>query len=118
MEYLYLICLLVAIGMLIWLKIFDVRNSISQYFNLIIIIISSFGYFLLSISRTLEEAIFSQIIGYVGGIFFPVFYFFVVLEICHIELSQLKKIILVLCQVCIYGFVCTMGRGLSITLIN
>ena len=65
MEYLYLICLLVAIGMLIWLKIFDVRNSISQYFNLIIIIISSFGYFLLSISRTLEEAIFSQIIGYV-----------------------------------------------------
>lgn len=111
MEYLYLICLLVAIGMLIWLKIFDVRNSISQYFNLIIIIISSFGYFLFSISSTLEEAIFSQIIGYVGGIFFPVFYFFVVLEICHLELSELIKIILVLCQVCIYGFVCTMGRG-------
>lgn len=111
MEYLYLICLLVAIGMLIWLKIFDVRNSVSQYLNLVIVIISSFGYYFLSISRTPEEALFSQIIGYVGGVFLPVFYFFLVLEICHFELSEFIKVILVLCQGCIYGFVCTIGRG-------
>ena len=111
MEYLYLICLLFSIGMLVWLTIFDVRNSVSQYLNLITVIISSFGYYFLSISRTLEEAVFSQIIGYVGGVFLPIFYFFLVLEICHFKLSEYIKIILVLCQGCIYGFVCTIGRG-------
>lgn len=111
MEYLYLICLLVSIGMLVWLKIFDVRNSVSQYMSLVLVIISCFGYFFLSISRTLEEALFSQIIGYVGCVFLPVFYFFLVMEICHFELLKYIKIILVLCQWCIFGFVCTIGRN-------
>ncbi|MBQ0028395.1 MAG: HD domain-containing protein [Lachnospiraceae bacterium] len=111
MEYFYLACLLVSIGMLVWLKLFDVRNSIAQYLNLIIVIISSFGYFFLSISRTIGEAIISQIIGYVGGVFLPVFFFFLVLEICHLELSRYLKIVLVLCQCGIYGSVCTIGRN-------
>ena len=33
MEYVYLICLLVAIGMMVWLKLYDVRNSVSQYLS-------------------------------------------------------------------------------------
>ncbi|MCQ2499020.1 MAG: HD domain-containing protein [Lachnospiraceae bacterium] len=111
MEYFYLGCLLVSIGMLVWLKIFDVRKSIAQYLNLIIVIISSFGYYLLSISRTLDEALLSQIIGYVGGVFLPVFFLFLVLEICHLELSRFIKVVLVLCQCCIYGSVCTIGRN-------
>ncbi len=111
MEYLYLGCLLVSIGMLVWLRIFDVRNSVTQYLNLIIVIISSFGYYFLVISRTLEEALFAQIIGYVGGVFLPMLYFFLVLEICHFELSKYIKIILILCQGCIYGLVCTIGRN-------
>ena len=111
MEYLYLACLLFAIGMLVWLKLFDVRNSISQYMNLVLAIITSFGYFFFSISRTLEEALFSQIICYVSCVFLPIFYFFLVLEICHIKMSKFLKIILVLCQCIIYGFVCTIGRN-------
>lgn len=111
MEYLYLICIFVAVGMLIWLKMFDVRNSVSQYLNLIIVIISSFGFYFLSISRTIEEAVFAQILNYVGGVFLPVFYFFLVLEICHFDLSKYIKIILVLCQGGIYCLVCTIGRN-------
>ncbi len=111
MEYLYLLCLLVSIGMLVWLKLYDVRNSISQYLNIIIVIISNFGYYFLAISRSLDEALFAQIIGYVGGVFLPVFYFFLVLEICHFDLSKFVKINLVLCQCIVYGFVCTIGRN-------
>ena len=111
MEYFYLACLLISICMLVWLTIFDVRSSISQYLNLIIVIISSFGYFFLSISRTIEEALFSQIIGYVGGVFLPVFFLFLVLEICHLELSRFVKVVLVLFQCCVYGSVCTIGRN-------
>ena len=86
MEYVYLICLLVAISMMVWLKLYDVRNSVSQYLSLTIISISCFGYYFLAISRTLEEALFAQIIAYVGGVFLPIFYFFIVLEICHLEI--------------------------------
>lgn len=111
MEYMYLICLLFSVGMLVWLKIFDVRKSVSQYLSLIMVIISSFGYFFLSISRTLEEALLAQIICYVGGVFLPVFYFFLVLEICHFELSRFIKVILGLCQGVIFCFVCTIGRS-------
>lgn len=111
MEYLYLTCLLVSMGMLVWLKLFDVRKSVSQYLNLVIVVISNFGYYFLSISRTLEEALYSQIIGYVGGVFLPVFFFFLVLEICHLDLSRFVKVVLVLGQCCIYGFVCTIGRN-------
>ena len=111
MTYIYLGCLLIAIGMLVWLKVFDVRNSISQYMNLVLVIITCLGYFFLSISRTLEEALFSQIITYVGCVFLPIFYFFLVLEICHFELSKFVKVILVLCQCCIYGMVCMIGRN-------
>ncbi len=111
MQHFYLFCLLVSIGMLVWLKIFDVRSSITQYLNLIIVVISSFGYYFLSISRTIEEALFSQIIGYVGGVFLPVFFLFLILEICHMELSRFVKIFLVLLQSVIYGFVCTIGRN-------
>ncbi len=111
MNYLYLACLLVSIGFMVWLKLFDVRNSIIQYVNLGLVAISSFGYFFLSISRTLEEAVLSQIIGYAGGIFLPVFYFFMISEICHFKISKFVKIIMSLIQVCIYGFVCTMGRS-------
>lgn len=110
MGHIYLACLLFSIGMLVWLKIYDVRNSISQYMNLVLVIITSFGYFFLSISRTIEEALFAQIITYVGCSFLPIYYFFLVLEICHFELSKYVKIVLVLLQWCIFGFVCTMGR--------
>lgn len=111
MQYFYLGCLLVAIGMLVWLKIFDVRKSVSQYLNLVIVIISSFGYYLFSIARNIDEALVSQVILYSGGVFLPVFFFFLVLEICHLDLSRFIKVFLVLCQCCIYGFVCTIGRN-------
>lgn len=111
MEYLYLMCLLVSIGMLVWLKLFDVRSSITQYMNLIVVAVSVFGYYLLSISRTLEEALLAQIISYVGSVFLPLFYFFLVSEICHIALSKTVKIVLSLVQAGIYGFVCTIGRN-------
>ena len=74
MEYIYLTSLLVGVGMLIWLKLFDVRKSVIQYLNLITVIVSAFGYYFLSISRNLEEAEFAQIIGYVGGAFLPLLY--------------------------------------------
>ena len=88
MEFMNLICLLVSLGMLFWLYIFDVKNSVTQFITFVIMLISNFGYFFLAISSNVEEAILAQKIAYVGGIFLPVFYFFLVLEICHVKLNR------------------------------
>ena len=88
MEYLYLGCLIVSIGMFFWLKVFDVRNSTIQFFNLLIVMISNFGFYLVTVSEDFEEAIIAHKIALFGGVFLPVFYFFLVLEICHIYISK------------------------------
>lgn len=111
MEYLYFTCLMVALGMLFWLKIFDVKNSVLQYITLLILVVSNLGFYFLSASATIEEALVAQKMTYFAGAFLPVFYFLLVLEICHIKIPKLLNIILLMIQCIIYGLSCTIGKN-------
>ncbi|MCQ2519059.1 MAG: HD domain-containing protein [Lachnospiraceae bacterium] len=111
MLYLYLICIIISMGMLLWLKLFDVRNSITQFISLLCIIISNLGFYFIAVSENLEEAILAQKITYVGGAFLPMVYFLLVAEICHIDLPRMVSVFFVVVQCIIFGFVCTIGRG-------
>lgn len=111
MEYLYLICVLVSLGMLFWLKIFNVRNSILQFITLLVITVSNLGFYFTSVSTTLSEALLAQKLAYVGGVFLPVFFFLMVFEICHIEIPKGVSIVLLLIQCVIYGLACTIGSN-------
>lgn len=111
MEYMYLGCLIISIGMFFWLKIYDVRNSTIQFFNLLIVITSNLGFYFVSISEDYEEAIMAHKIALFGGVFLPVFYFFLILEICHIYISNYACVLLVIVQGFIYYLVCTMDKS-------
>ena len=111
MQYLYLICLIVSIGMIFWLKIFDVRNSVIQFINLLIVMISNLGFYFVTISVDYEEAIIAHKIALVGGVFLPVFYFFLVLEICHVSIGRFVRIAMVMVQGFVYVLVCTMDKS-------
>lgn len=111
MEYLYLVCLLISLGMLFWLKIFDVRNSVTQFITILIIVVSNLGFYFVSVSQNVSEAVIAQKINYIGGVFLPLFYFLLVLEICHIEIPRSISVIMLTIQCVIYGFVCTIGRN-------
>ncbi|MCQ2080325.1 MAG: HD domain-containing protein [Lachnospiraceae bacterium] len=111
MHYLYLICLIVSIGMILWLKVFDVRRSIIQFINLLIVVISNLGFYFVTISAGYEETILAHKIALAGGVFLPVFYFFLVLEICHISLNRFASIAMVMGQGFIYSLVCTMDKS-------
>jgi len=111
MEYLYFTCLMVALGMLFWLKIFDVKNSVLQYITLLILVVSNLGFYFLSASATIEEALVAQKMTYFAGAFLPVFYFFLVLEICHIKIPKLLNVVLLMIQCIIYGLSCTIGKN-------
>lgn len=111
MESLYLTCLFVSLGMLFWLKLFDVKSSIPQFVSLLILAFSNLGFFFFSISTNISEAMIAYKMIYVGGCFMPFFYFLLVLEICHIEINRILSTILLLCQCVVYGFVCTIGTN-------
>lgn len=112
MEGLYFVCcIIVSLGMLLWLRVFDVRKSSIQLINLLLIVISNLGFYFIAISSNVEEALAAQKIAYVGGIFLPLFYLFLVMEICHIELEKYISIILVSIQCVLYAFVCTIGKN-------
>ncbi len=111
MELIYIACLIYLLGLLIWLKIFDLRQSVTQYITLLVATASSLGFYFISVSTSIEEAIVAQKIAYFGGMFLPVFYFFLILEICHVKIHNIVSAILMLIQCVLYGFVCTIGRG-------
>lgn len=111
MEFFYLACLIFSVGMLFWLKIYDVRNSVTQFITLLIIVVSNLGFYFASIATTLEEALMAQKIAYVGGIFLPVFYFLIILDICHVNINRLISSALLFIQFVLFGFVCTIGRN-------
>lgn len=111
MEYIYLVLLIVSLGMLFWLKIFDVRNSTTQFVCILVLVASNMGFYLTSISSTVEEALVAQKIAYVGGVFLPAFYFLLILEICHIKVHRAVGIIVLFVQCIIYGLALSIGKS-------
>jgi len=111
LEYLYLVCVLISLGMLFWLKMFDVRKSTTQFLNILVMLLSNLGFYFMAVSKNLEEALLAQKLAYFGGVFLPVLYFIMVLEICHVELNKTIPFILMGLQCVVFGFVCTMGAS-------
>lgn len=111
MAYGYLACLIVALGMLFWLKIFDVKNSVIQYITLLILVVSNLGFYFVSTATSTEEAIIAQKMTYIAGCFLPVFYFFLMLEICHIYIPRWLNVLLLVIQCVIFGLSCTIGKN-------
>ncbi|MCQ2468121.1 MAG: HD domain-containing protein [Clostridia bacterium] len=111
MAYLYLACLLVSVGALFWLKLFDVRNSTTQVIIFLCAVASNLGYFMVTIAKDLESAIVAQIVSYVGGMFLPAFFLFLVMEICHVKLHRAIGMAILLLQTISFAFVCTIGHS-------
>lgn len=52
------------------------------------VFLANFGYFLLSASKTLDEALLSNRILYSGNVFFPFFMFMIILQLCGVNYSR------------------------------
>lgn len=109
MLVLYICCVFVAIFIYFWLLITDVRKSLSQNIMALFIIIANFGYLALAMSKSLEAAILSNKILYVGGAFLHLLFFFNICEICHIKIPKKIAIIQIIFQLLIYLSSLTIG---------
>lgn len=84
----FLSCLLM-IGYGILIK----NKKIWIYLLFIFTFIVNIGYLMLSLSTTLEFAIFSNIVAYFGSAYLPIFLIIIVLDVCDIKRNKILPII-------------------------
>lgn len=106
---LYIVSTLFLISIYVWSYISDVKKSVTQNLMMVIMILSNIGYLTVALSTQTSELILATKIVYLGGIFFPLLYFFTVCEICHVTLRKSIVLSLVGIQTLLYCLVCTIG---------
>ena len=84
----YLICLILAIGLLITYCIIMKNKEFWLTMLYICVVIVNLGYFLLSIAKTVEFAIFSNDIAYFGSVFLSMCMFLTIVRLCGFEIKK------------------------------
>lgn len=59
------------------------------------VFIANLGYFTLSISKTLEEALLANRLAYLGCVFLPLFMFMTIVKVCHLNILKIFAWILI-----------------------
>jgi len=98
-----------AIYLFMWHKHFDV--NFTMIFTLVPI--TCLGYFFSSLSRSLEEAVFSMKMIYIGGCFLQLFMILNIFNLCRINITKWGRIALfIICSV-LYTPIVNLGYGNS-----
>ena len=98
-----------AIYLFMWHKHFDV--NFTMIFTLVPI--TCLGYFLLSLSRSVEEAVFAMKMIYIGGCFLQLFMILNIFNLCRININKWGRIALfIICSV-LYMPIVNIGYGNS-----
>lgn len=120
----YITNLIIAVILVGWYFVVDVRRSLKQYLLMFTIVIGDLGDIFLAASKSVEEAILANKIVYIGGIFLPLIFLLVIAEIFRIEINKYIKITCFALQSFIFAMVCTIGyygwyyKGVTITFID
>lgn len=72
----------------------DRKKEIWLLLLFISVFVSDFGYFLLSVSKTLDRALLSNRIVYSGNVFLPFFMFMIILDLCRVRYRKQLPLIL------------------------
>lgn len=90
-----------------WQKHFDVNLSLMFFVG----VISNFGYYTLSISSNVQEALLANKIAYLGGCFGPLFIMLLIFNLCHINIPPIVRKLLFLATSFVYLIVIFAGHS-------
>lgn len=107
----YLMVLLIAVVMTAGILIKNRKVDNAFILFSVLLTINSFGYYMLSVSDTLETAIWANKIMYVGGCYLPFVVFLVVTRLCNIRVNNYFKYGLLGYATVVLGFVMTIGHN-------
>lgn len=92
--------------------VYTYENKKANYYfmlSILIMALSNLGYFALSVSTQLYEAILANKIGYVGGCFIPLITLFMICTICNFKIKTWLRYILYASSFGVYFMVLTIG---------
>lgn len=95
--------LLLTIGYFLLIK----KRNLWMCLLFIFIFIVNLGYMMLSKSKSLEFAIFSNVFSYFGSVYLPIYMIIIVIDICGIKRNKLISIILPIIATLVFGIVLT-----------
>ena len=88
------------------------------------VFVANFGYFLLSVSETLDFALLSSRIAYAGNVFLPFFMLMIILNLCEVHYSKWLPIVLSTVGIAVFVLVASPGyltvyyRTVSFKIVN
>lgn len=75
----------------------------------IVVPISNLGYFLISLARTVPEALLGTKISYIGGCYANLFLMYTIFTLCNLNIKKWVRFLLFVVTTISYGFVLTIG---------
>lgn len=111
LSFAYLFSFAVAVIILLYMITRGEGYSVNQILLITVIVIGSGGYYALSVSENLPQALLALQLIYVIGIFAPMMLFVNVCEIYKVSIPGWLLCIMYAVQFCIYGFVLTIGHS-------
>lgn len=73
------------------------------------VFIANLGYFALSVSTTLEEALLANRLAYLGCVFLPLFMLMTIMKVCKLECKKIWHIVLIVCSITIFFIAASQG---------
>ena len=73
------------------------------------VFIANLGYFTLSLSTTLEEALLANRLAYLGCVFLPLFMLMTIIKVCKLECKKIWRAVLVGCSVLTFFITASQG---------
>lgn len=73
------------------------------------ILVVNIGYFLLAISKTLEEALFANRVAYLGSVFLPLSMFMMIITLCKIKYKKVLPIVLMIISIVVFVIAASPG---------
>lgn len=107
----YLIVLLIAVVMTAGILIKNRKVDNAFILFSVLLTINSFGHYMISVSDTVETAIWANKIMYVGGCYLPFVIFLVVTRLCNIRVNRYFKYGLLGYATIVLCFVMTIGHN-------
>ena len=111
MQYAYGVLFILSV-LLIPLYFICINKRKEEYWLLVLIICVSFvnlGYLLISLSQTIEFALFSNKVAYLGQVFIPMSMLMIISKLCGFKFNKFSTILLTFFALIMFGIICTAG---------
>lgn len=79
----------------VFLELFRKQKNNYMFFTFVAIVVSCFGHWLLGFSESVDGAILSNKINYLGSAFLPMLMFFTLAEVCRLRILPVLRILLI-----------------------